>query len=69
VVWIVGAQKIVPTLDEAMKRLHEYTYPLEDARALKAYGVHSGINKLLIVNREINPKRTTMIIVKENLGF
>jgi len=69
VVWIVGAQKIVPNMDEALKRLEEYTYPLEDQRALKAYGVHSGINKLLIVNKEANPKRTVMIIVKENLGF
>lgn len=69
VVWIVGAQKIAPNLDEAFKRLEEYSYPLEDQRALKAYGAHSSINKLLIVNKEGNPKRTTMIIVKENLGF
>jgi hypothetical protein len=69
VVWVVGSQKIVPTLEEGMKRLNEYTFPLEDARALKVYGVNSGINKLLVVNREINPGRTTMIIVKENLGF
>lgn len=69
VVWVVGAQKIVPTIEEGMKRLQEYTYPLEDARALKVYGVNSGINKLLVVNREITPGRITMIIVKENLGF
>ena len=69
VVWVVGAQKIVPTIEDGMKRLQEYTYPLEDARALKVYGVNSGINKLLVVNREITPGRITMIIVKENLGF
>jgi len=69
VVWVVGSQKIGPTLEEGMKRLNEYTFPLEDARALKVYGVNSGINKLLVVNREINPGRTTMIIVNENLGF
>jgi L-lactate utilization protein LutC len=69
VVWIVGAQKIVPTLDEALRRIEQYTYPLEDARAMKAYGVHSGINKMLVVNKEINPARITMIIVKENVGF
>ena len=69
VVWVVGAQKIVPNLDEGMKRLNEYTFPLEDARALKAYGVHSTIAKLLVVNREVIPGRITMIIVKENLGF
>jgi L-lactate utilization protein LutC len=69
VVWVAGTQKIVPTLDEGMKRLQEYTYPLEDARALKTYGVNSGINKMLVINKEITPGRITMILVKENLGF
>jgi hypothetical protein len=69
VVWIVGAQKIVPTLEDAMKRVQEYTYPLEDERALQALGVNSGINKLLVIHKEIMPGRTTMIIVKEELGF
>ncbi len=69
VVWVVGIQKIVPSLEEGMKRLEEYTFPLEDARALKAYGVNSSINKVLIVNKEMMPGRTTVILVKENLGF
>ncbi len=69
VVWIVGTQKIVANLDEALRRLEEYTFPLEDQRAQKAYGVHSSINKLLVINREIMPGRTTLIFVKENLGF
>lgn len=69
VLWVVGAQKIVPSLEEAMLRIREYTYPLEDERALQAYGVNSFISKLLIVHREVMPGRTTMIIVKENLGF
>lgn len=69
VVWVVGAQKIVPNLDEAMRRVREYTYPLEDARALQVYGMNSSISKWLIVQREVMPGRTTMIIVKENLGF
>lgn len=69
VVWVIGAQKIVPNLDEAMKRIREYTYPLEDERALQVYGMNSYISKLLIVHREVMPERTTMIVVKENLGF
>ncbi|MCX7755201.1 MAG: lactate utilization protein [Anaerolineales bacterium] len=69
VLWVVGAQKIVPNLEEAMKRIREYTYPLEDERALQVYGVNSFISKVLIVHREVMPGRTTMIIVKENLGF
>jgi hypothetical protein len=69
VVWVVGAQKIVPDLDEAMKRIREYTFPLEDERALQAYGRNTSIGKLLIVYKEAVPGRTTMIIVKQKLGF
>lgn len=69
VVWVVGAQKIVPNLDEAFKRIREYSLPLEDERALQAYGMNSNISKLLIIHREVMPGRTTMILVKENLGF
>jgi hypothetical protein len=68
-IWLVGTQKIVPTLEEGMERIEEYTFPRENARALNTYGVESSIDKLLIVNREFMPGRTTMILVKENLGF
>lgn len=69
VIWVVGSQKIVPDLDEAMTRLEQYTFALEDARALKAYGMHSSINKTLVVHRETTPGRINVIIVKENVGF
>jgi L-lactate utilization protein LutC len=69
VIWVVGTQKIVPNLDEATKRIREYTYPLEDERLMQAYGMHSYISKLLIIHREVTPGRVTMILVKENLGF
>lgn len=68
-IWVVGTQKIVPTLENGMERIEEYTLPLENARALNAYGVESSIDKLLIVKKEFAPGRTTMILVKENLGF
>lgn len=69
VIWVVGAQKIVKNLDEAMERLQEYVFPLEDARAMKAYGSGSSINKILIINKEYLAGRITMVIVKEKLGF
>lgn len=70
VIWVVGAQKIVRNVDEGMKRIYEYTLPLESERAKKAYGVPgSAVNKLLIINREIQPGRLTLILVKEKLGF
>jgi redox-sensitive bicupin YhaK (pirin superfamily) len=47
VILVVGTQKIVSDLDEALRRIDEYVFPLEDARAEAAYGVHSGVNKVL----------------------
>lgn len=69
VIWVVGTQKIVKNTDEGIKRIYEYVFPLEDARAKKAYGMGSGVNKLLIVNKEVIPGRITLILVKEKLGF
>ncbi len=69
VILVVGAQKIVKDLNEGFRRIEEYSYPLEDARLRATLGVPSSIGKILIVNREIVPSRTTIIIVKEELGF
>jgi hypothetical protein len=69
VIWVVGTQKIVPNIEVGLKRIEEYTLPLESARAFKAYGITSAINKLLIVNKEFKPGRATLIFVKEDLGF
>ncbi|HUH99368.1 MAG TPA: LUD domain-containing protein [Anaerolineales bacterium] len=69
VIWVVGAQKLVRDLNEAFRRIEEYSYPLEDARLLGALGIHSAIGKTLIVNREVVPNRITIVLVKEELGF
>lgn len=70
VIWVVGAQKIVSTLELGLKRLKEYVLPLESERAKKAYGAPgSNISKLLIVNKEVNPGRINIIIVNEELGY
>src|SRR6184192_3562672 len=66
---VVGTQKIVSDLEEGLRRINEYVFPLEDARAQAAYGVHSGVNKVLIINREIMPGRITVVFVDEVLGF
>jgi L-lactate utilization protein LutC len=70
VIWVVSTKKLVSDLDEAIKRIYEYTYPLEDQRLQKIYnGVHSNISKMLFVHREIMPNRTKVILVKEDLGY
>jgi hypothetical protein len=69
VIWVVGAQKIVKDLNEGLRRIEEYCYPLEEVHMQQLYKMSTGINKVLIINREIRPNRITMIIVKEELGF
>ncbi len=69
VILVVGTQKIVPDLDEGLRRIDEHALPLEDARALEAYGVHSAVNQVLIVNRVPVPGRITVVLVGEELGF
>ncbi len=69
VILVVGTQKIVSDLDEGLRRINEYSFPLEDARAQAAYGIRSAVNKVLIINREIVPDRITVVLVDEALGF
>lgn len=69
VIWVVGVQKIVKNTDDGIKRIHEYVLPLEDERAKKAYGMGSGVSKLLIINKEKTPGRLTLVLVNEKLGF
>jgi hypothetical protein len=69
VILVVGTQKIVSDLDEGLRRINEYSFPVEDARAQEAYGIRSAVNKVLIVNREIVPDRFTVVLVDQALGF
>jgi LUD domain len=69
VILVVGTQKIVSDLEDGLRRIDEYAFPLEDARAQAAYGIHSAVNKVLIINREIAPGRITVVLVDEVLGF
>ena len=52
-----------------MRRIYEYCFPLEDRRALRAYGVPTGVNNVLMTNRVVAPDRLHVILVKEVLGF
>jgi L-lactate utilization protein LutC len=68
VIFVIGAQKIVKDLDEALKRTYEHALRLESERLRAASGVDSYVSKMLIVNREARPGRTTVILVNEPLG-
>jgi LUD domain len=69
VIWVVGAQKLVHTLEDGLRRLREYALPLEDERMRAATGQDTRLNQILIINGSLRPNRLKMVIVKEQLGF
>ena len=69
VILIIGGQKVVPDVATGLRRIADYCFPLEDRRAREAYGVPSGVNNILIINRVIAPGRITTILVSEVFGF
>jgi hypothetical protein len=67
-IWIIGAQKVVPDLATALRRVEDHALPLEDARARVAYGQPSAINRLLTLNA-VQPGRLTILLLREAIGF
>ncbi len=63
VVLVVGGQKVVPDLETT------YSYPKEDTRMREAMGRPSSLAKILIINRELAPGRTTVVLVRKAIGF
>jgi L-lactate utilization protein LutC len=68
-IWVVGAQKVVPDLPAALRRVEEHCLPLESARAQHSYGQPSAINRLLILNAEPHPGCGTVLLLREAIGF
>lgn len=71
IIFVVGTQKIVPTLADALQRLDQYVVPLEDKRAKDIGWGGTMLSKVLIWKKE-NPKmgrNVKMILVNESLGY
>jgi hypothetical protein len=66
---VVGSQKIVPDLDTAIRRITDHVQPYEDARLREQMGIGTKLTRLLIMERDFNPGRTTVILVREPVGF
>jgi L-lactate utilization protein LutC len=69
VIWVVGAQKVVPDLPAALRRVEDHCLPLESDRAMKVYGKPSAVNRVLILNAEPEPGRGTVLLLREAIGF
>ena len=68
IIWVVGAQKIVRNVDEGLRRIWEYSYPLENERMQTLYGTGSFPAKILLIEGEM-PGSISVLLVKEALGF
>ena len=68
-IWVVGAQKIVPDLSTALRRIEDYVLPLESARVQVVYGGPSAVNRVLILNAEPHPGRGTVLLLREAIGY
>ncbi|MFD5462086.1 LUD domain-containing protein [Kitasatospora sp. NPDC127059] len=68
-IWVVGAQKVVPDLPTALRRLEEYVLPLEDTRSRAAYGQPSAVNQLLVLNAPTRFSRGVVLLLREAVGY
>jgi hypothetical protein len=68
VILVVGAQKLVPTLEAARERIFQHSLKLEDARAIAAYGQHSYVGKILEIHQEL-PGRIHVVLIRQSVGF
>jgi hypothetical protein len=68
VIFVVGAQKLVATPDDARERIFQHSLKLEDARALAAYGQNSSVGKILEIHQEL-PGRIHIVLIRKSVGF
>jgi hypothetical protein len=62
VIFVIGAQKLVPTPEAARERIYEHSLKLEDARAYAAYG------QILEIHQE-RPGRIHVVLIRQVVGF
>jgi hypothetical protein len=68
VIFVIGAQKLVPTPEAARERIFEHSLKLEDVRALAAYGMNSSVGKILEIHQE-TPGRIHIVLIRQVVGF
>ena len=68
VIFVVGAQKLVPDLAAAHERIYKHSLILEDARAIAAYGQNSSVGKVLEIHQEL-PDRIHVVLIRQTVGY
>lgn len=71
VIFVVGVQKIVPTLEDGRTRLREHVVSLEEEHMQTKYKVHTALNKEFLYHGEsvFTGRSITVLLVNEKLGF
>jgi L-lactate utilization protein LutB len=69
VVWVVGTQKVVPTLEDALARTYGYAFDRHKEWSPAQGHGPSSMGKVTIFESERRPDRTTVIFVNEALGW
>ncbi|HEX9014818.1 MAG TPA: LUD domain-containing protein [Chloroflexota bacterium] len=68
VIWVAGINKLVPTVEDGIRRLREVALPLEDKRMKDTGAPGSFVGKMVIYERE-RPGRISLVLVGEELGY
>jgi hypothetical protein len=68
IIFVVGAQKLVPTLETAHERIYQHSLVLEDARAVATYGQNSSVGKILEIHQEL-PGRIHVVLIRQSVGY
>lgn len=71
VIWVAGAQKIVRSLEDGLRRVREYSLAREGERMRSLGFPGSVIGKILIIEREPTQlqRNLTLLLINEKLGF
>jgi len=70
VVLIAGVNKITPDFNSAFDRIYKHVFPLEKKRVSESnLSSQTDVNKIYIQNREPISGRTTIILVRQSLGY
>ena len=69
VVWVIGSQKVVPTLEDALARTYGYAFDRHKEWSPAHGHGPSAMGKVTIFESERRPDRTTVVFVKEALGW
>lgn len=70
-IFVVSTKKIVPTLEDALKRLEDHVVPLENEHMLELYNMPTALNKIVIFRGEsaMIGRKVTFLLIEEDLGF